>query len=51
MVQGAYDSNLGAAMKLTSDSSIRNGYALTLLRIGVGIFFLIFGQYKVFGIC
>src|SRR6266436_5887390 len=35
-------------MKLTSDSSIRNGYALALLRIGVGIFFLIFGQYKVF---
>src|SRR2546427_7655360 len=36
-------------MKLTSVSSIRNGYALALLRIGVGIFFLIFGQYKVFG--
>jgi thiosulfate dehydrogenase (quinone) large subunit len=36
-------------MRLTSDSSIRNGYALALLRIGVGIFFLIFGQYKVFG--
>jgi uncharacterized membrane protein YphA (DoxX/SURF4 family) len=35
-------------MKLTSDSSIRNGYALSLLRIGVGILFLIFGQYKVF---
>src|SRR5438128_10428734 len=35
-------------MKLTSDSSIRNGYALALLRIGVGILFLIFGQYKVF---
>jgi thiosulfate dehydrogenase [quinone] large subunit len=36
-------------MKLTSDSSIRNGNALALLRIGVGILFLIFGQYKVFG--
>ena len=35
-------------MKLTSDSSIRNGYALALLRIGVGVLFLIFGQYKVF---
>src|SRR6266403_572721 len=35
-------------MKLTSDSSVRNGYALALLRIGVGILFLIFGQYKVF---
>src|SRR5437016_6462070 len=36
-------------MTLTSDSSIRNAYALALLRIGVGILFLIFGQYKVFG--
>jgi thiosulfate dehydrogenase (quinone) large subunit len=36
-------------MKLTSDFSTRNGYALALLRIGVGILFLIFGQYKVFG--
>src|SRR5438445_5101233 len=36
-------------MKVSSDSSIRNGYALALLRIGVGILFLIFGQYKVFG--
>jgi len=36
-------------MKLTSDSSIRNGYALAVLSIGVGILFLIFGQYKVFG--
>ena len=36
-------------MKLNSDFRIRNGYALALLRIGVGILFLIFGQYKVFG--
>jgi uncharacterized membrane protein YphA (DoxX/SURF4 family) len=36
-------------MKPTSDSSIRNSYALALLRVGVGILFLIFGQYKVFG--
>ena len=36
-------------MNLGSDSSDRNNYALALLRIGVGIFFLIFGQYKVFG--
>jgi len=36
-------------MTLTSDPSSRNTYALALLRIGVGIFFLIFGQYKVFG--
>jgi len=36
-------------MNLGSDSSARNNYALALLRIGVGIFFLIFGQYKVFG--
>jgi len=36
-------------MKLISDFSNRNDYALALLRIGVGILFLIFGQYKVFG--
>jgi len=36
-------------MALTSDPSSRNTYALALLRISVGIFFLIFGQYKVFG--
>jgi len=36
-------------MALTFDPSTRNNYALALLRIGVGILFLIFGQYKVFG--
>ena len=36
-------------MTLTSDPGTRNSYALALLRIGVGVFFLIFGQYKVFG--
>src|SRR5947208_15683393 len=36
-------------MNLGSDSSARNNYALAMLRIGVGIFFLIFAQYKVFG--
>ena len=36
-------------MALTSDPNARNNYAFALLRIGVGIFFLIFGQYKVFG--
>jgi len=36
-------------MTLTADSGTRNTYTLALLRIGVGIFFLIFGQYKVFG--
>ena len=36
-------------MALTSDPSSRNTYALALLRISVGIFFLIFGQYKLFG--
>jgi len=35
-------------MKLPSDSGTRNTYALALLRIGVGLLFLIFGQYKVF---
>jgi thiosulfate dehydrogenase [quinone] large subunit len=36
-------------MALPSDPSTRNTYALALLRIGVGLLFLIFGQYKVFG--
>ena len=36
-------------MTLKSDPATRNSYALALLRIGVGVFFLIFGQYKVFG--
>jgi len=35
-------------MALTSDTGNRNSYALALLRIGVGVLFLIFGQYKVF---
>jgi thiosulfate dehydrogenase [quinone] large subunit len=36
-------------MTLTSDAGTRNTYALALLRIAVGILFLIFGEYKVFG--
>jgi uncharacterized membrane protein YphA (DoxX/SURF4 family) len=36
-------------MKLPSDPGTRNSYAIALLRIGVGVLFLIFGQYKVFG--
>jgi thiosulfate dehydrogenase [quinone] large subunit len=36
-------------MTLPSDAGTRNSYSLALLRIGVGILFLIFGQYKVFG--
>jgi uncharacterized membrane protein YphA (DoxX/SURF4 family) len=36
-------------MTLPSDAGTRNNHSLALLRIGVGIFFLIFGQYKVFG--
>jgi uncharacterized membrane protein YphA (DoxX/SURF4 family) len=35
-------------MALPSDPRTRNTYALALLRIGVGLLFLIFGQYKVF---
>src|SRR5713101_8713972 len=35
-------------MALTLDPSTSNSHALALLRIGVGILFLIFGQYKVF---
>ncbi len=36
-------------MTLPSDAGTRNSYSLALLRIGVGILFLNFGQYKVFG--
>jgi thiosulfate dehydrogenase (quinone) large subunit len=36
-------------MALPPDPNTRNTYALALLRIGVGLQFLIFGQYKVFG--
>jgi uncharacterized membrane protein YphA (DoxX/SURF4 family) len=40
---------MGFAMTLPSDHGSRNTYALASLRVGVGILFLIFGQYKVFG--
>jgi len=40
---------MGIAMTLPSNVGTRNSYSLALLRIGVGILFLIFGQYKVFG--
>ncbi len=36
-------------MLLPSSADTRNSYSLALLRIGVGILFVIFGQYKVFG--
>jgi thiosulfate dehydrogenase [quinone] large subunit len=36
-------------MALPSDSATGNSHALAMLRIAVGIFFLIFAQYKVFG--
>jgi uncharacterized membrane protein YphA (DoxX/SURF4 family) len=36
-------------MKPVGISSDRNSNALAALRVGVGIFFLIFGEYKVFG--
>ncbi len=36
-------------MTLLSNANARNSYSLALLRIGVGLLFLIFGQYKVFG--
>jgi uncharacterized membrane protein YphA (DoxX/SURF4 family) len=36
-------------MTLTSDPGTRNSQALALVRFGVGILFLIFAQYKVFG--
>jgi uncharacterized membrane protein YphA (DoxX/SURF4 family) len=40
---------MGIAMTFPSHAGTRNSYSLALLRIGVGLFFLIFGQYKVFG--
>jgi thiosulfate dehydrogenase [quinone] large subunit len=40
---------MGIAMTLPSNAGTRNSYSLALLRIGVGILFLIFGEYKVFG--
>jgi thiosulfate dehydrogenase (quinone) large subunit len=36
-------------MTLPSDAGLRNSQALAVLRIGVGILFLVFGEYKVFG--
>jgi uncharacterized membrane protein YphA (DoxX/SURF4 family) len=36
-------------MTLPSDPGFRNNQALAMLRIGVGILFLIFAEYKVFG--
>src|SRR6266550_861908 len=36
-------------MILPPSADTRNSYSLALLRIGVGILFVIFGQYKVFG--
>src|SRR5260370_24192391 len=40
---------IGMAMTSPSDPCTRNTYALGLIRIGVGVLFLIFAQYKVFG--
>jgi thiosulfate dehydrogenase (quinone) large subunit len=40
---------MGIAMTLASEPGTRNNYAFALVRIGVGILFLIFAQYKVFG--
>ena len=40
---------MGIAIILPSNADTRNSYSLALLRIGVGILFLIFGEYKVFG--
>jgi len=39
----------GMAMTSPSDPGTPNTYALALIRIGVGVLFLIFAQYKVFG--
>jgi uncharacterized membrane protein YphA (DoxX/SURF4 family) len=40
---------LEISMTLPTDAGTRNTYGLAALRIAVGVFFLIFGQYKVFG--
>src|SRR5436190_732575 len=40
---------LRATKNIPPDSSVRNSEALALVRVGVGILFLIFAQYKVFG--
>jgi uncharacterized membrane protein YphA (DoxX/SURF4 family) len=37
------------SIDLSHGNNLANARALAVLRIGVGIFFLIFGQYKVFG--
>jgi uncharacterized membrane protein YphA (DoxX/SURF4 family) len=36
-------------MKLSPDAQLGNARALAFLRVSVGVLFLIFGQYKVFG--
>jgi len=36
-------------MPASSSGANRNAHALAALRIAVGLFFVIFGQYKVFG--
>jgi thiosulfate dehydrogenase [quinone] large subunit len=36
-------------MALPTDAGTRNTHAMAVLRIAVGIFFLIFAEYKVFG--
>lgn len=36
-------------MAFPTDAGLRNAYAMAVLRITVGIFFLIFAEYKVFG--
>jgi uncharacterized membrane protein YphA (DoxX/SURF4 family) len=40
---------MGLEMAQHADPGTRNTYALAVLRIGVGLLFLIFGEYKVFG--
>jgi len=40
---------LEISMTLPTDAGTRNTYGLAALRIAVGVFFLIFGQYKAFG--
>jgi len=44
-----FPDNRETSMISPTDSGARNTQALAVLRIGVGLLFLIFGEYKVFG--
>src|SRR5262249_14904366 len=43
------DREAAGPLSATAGNDSRNARALAALRIGVGVFFLVFGEYKVFG--